>query len=102
TLLLGAGANPNLALPSGETPLMTASRAGSVPTVTALVAKGAVVDATEPIAGQTALIWALSEQHNDVARALIEAGASVHKASAAGFTPLMMAARFGNREATDL
>lgn len=98
-LLLTAGANPNLALPSGETPLMTAARTGNVPAVTALLNRGAQVDATEPVAGQTALLWALSERHLPVARVLVDKGANVQLASTSGFTPLMMAARFGHQEA---
>ena len=98
-LLLKAGANPNLALPSGETPLMTAARTGSVPAVASLLNKGAQVDTAEPVAGQTALLWALSERHLPVARALVDKGANVQLASKAGFTPLMMAARFGRQDA---
>ena len=98
-LLLKAGADPNLALPSGETPLMTAARTGSVPAVASLLNKGAKVDASEPVAGQTALLWALSERHLPVARALVDKGANVQLASRAGFTPLMMAARFGQQDA---
>ena len=101
-LLLKAGADPNLTLPTGETALMTASRTGNLATVLLLLGKGAHVDATEPTELQTALIWALSEQHVPVARALVEHGADVNRATSSGFTPLMMAARFGNYEAAGL
>ncbi len=100
-LLLTAGAAPGLALPSGETPLMTAARTGNVAAVRLLLDKGATVGAAEPVVGQTALLWALSEQHLPVVRLLVERGADVNQASKAGFTPLMMAARFGATETTD-
>jgi ankyrin repeat protein len=101
-LLLKAGANPNLALPSGETPLMTASRTGSLPAVTLLLDSGANVNAVEPVAGQSALLWALSEQHYPIVQALVGHGADVTLKSKSGFTPLMMAARFNSLEATTL
>ena len=66
--LLEAGANPNLALTSGETPLMTAARSGNLAVVDALLARGAALDAKESSQGQTALMWAVSERHTDVAR----------------------------------
>jgi len=98
-LLLTSGADANLALPSGETPLMTAARTGSEPAVAALIDKGARVGSAEPVAGQTALLWALSERHLPVVKRLVERGADVQQASKAGFTPLMMAARFGQQDA---
>jgi ankyrin repeat protein len=52
-LLLKAGADPNTAIPGGETPLMTASRTGKVEAVRALIAKGANLEAKEA-RGQTA------------------------------------------------
>jgi ankyrin repeat protein len=95
-LLLKAGANPNTARSTGETPLMTASRTGSLEAVKALLAHGARADAKEPVEGQTALMWAVSERHADVARALIEAGADVRARAVSGFTPLLFAARAGD------
>ena len=46
-LLLKAGADPNTALPGGETALMTAARTGKVDAVKALLARGADVNAKE-------------------------------------------------------
>ncbi len=51
-LLLKAGADPNLALPGGETPLMTAARTGALGAVKALLAQGAAVDAKDAGAGR--------------------------------------------------
>jgi uncharacterized protein len=100
--LLKAGANPNIGLASGETPLMTAARAGSVGAVRALVKGGAHLEAAESFRGQTALMWAFAENHLDVAKTLVEAGANVSARSASGFTPLMFVAREGHVDAARL
>jgi len=100
TLLLKAGADPNAARSTGETPLMTASRTGSMEAVKALLARGARVEAKEPQEGQTALMWAISERHADIARVLIEQQADVHARTTSGFTPLLFAARVGDLAST--
>lgn len=61
--LLRVGADPNAAQPFGETPLMTAARTGSVDVVRALLVHGARVNGKEKRRGQTALMWAVSENH---------------------------------------
>lgn len=100
--LLGAGADPNIGMATGETPLMTAARAGSVTVVRALAQRGANLEAKESFRGQTALMWALSENHLDTATALIEAGADVSARATSGFTPLMFVAREGSLDAARL
>ena len=52
----------NLALPSGETPLMNCARTGDAAAVRALLARGARVDARESAHQQTALMWAAAER----------------------------------------
>lgn len=117
--LLKAGADPNRALPSGETPLMVASRTGAVPVVKLLLARGANVNAREVAKSQTALMWAVSEEHPDAVRVLIEGGADLTARTAVrkrrvntdaagfgagvvmdveqgGFTALLFAARQGD------
>lgn len=121
--LLRAGADPNLRTVTGITPLMTAARAGSLGAVKALLAKGADVNAAEPSHGQSALMWAVSQRHTEVATALIENRAdvqartpvrhrtiqtgnrygdqnsikgSVGETDLGGFTPLLFAARVGD------
>ena len=74
-MLLKAGADPNAALPGGETPLMTAARTGALASVKALVSRGASVDSKDERRGQTALMWAAAEGHADVVQALIDADA---------------------------
>ena len=62
-LLLKAGADPNLALPGGETPLMTAARTGTLRAVKALLAQRARSGRKDAGRGQTALMWAAAEGH---------------------------------------
>lgn len=118
SMLLQAGANPNVALKMGETVLMTAARSGNLGTVELLLADNADVNAAEQERGQTALMWAVAQQHADVARLLIENGADLHartdvwyqlentagntnpsgnfKMAHGGSTPLLFAARNGD------
>ena len=78
--LLDAGANPNLALLAGETPLMAASRSGKADVVALLLAKGADANA-RAARQQTALMWAASQRHPAVVKLLIAHGADVHARS---------------------
>jgi len=100
--LLLAGANANAPRITGETPLMTASYTGSADVITLLVARGAAVNASTTSSKQTALMWAVSERHPDVARILVAAGADVRARSARGFSPLLFAAREGDTESAEL
>lgn len=120
-VLLKAGADPNTSLPQGDTALMFAARTGSVPAVTVLLNHGAKVDAKESWHDETALIWAVGENHPDVVRLLIENGADMNaftkhvvwpemkkdpaqvmsKYPAGGLTPLMEAARQNSYEAAE-
>ncbi|MCE2541561.1 MAG: ankyrin repeat domain-containing protein [Acidobacteria bacterium] len=82
--LLAAGADPNTPLPFGETPLMTAARSGNADVVGRLLAAGADVDtATEAGAygEQTALMWAVAQQHPAVVDVLLAHGADVYARS---------------------
>lgn len=97
-ILLEAGADPNITTGDGETPLMTSARSGVVPAITVLLDHGAEVDAVEGWRGQTALMWAASQDNAAAAAALIAGGADPHAISEGGFTPLLFAAREGNLE----
>ena len=122
--LVDAGADPNAALPSGETPLMTASRTGSADAVRVLLTHGAEVNAREGSHGQTALMWAVAQQHPAIVRELLEHGANiadrsnvypkvisssgnadpsgVYEIAQGGYTPLLFAARQGHLESARL
>jgi ankyrin repeat protein len=91
--LLAAGADPNKALMSGETPLMVAAKRGNMDTVRVLLKGGANPNAQEDNAGQTALMWAISQHQAPVVAELVKHGADVELASKVGTTPLMFAAQ---------
>jgi ankyrin repeat protein len=95
-MLLKAGADPNTTLPGGETALMTAARVGALPSVKALLARGATVDVKDEKHGQTALMWAAAEGHAPVVEMLIEVGADYKARLASGMTPLLFAIREGH------
>jgi ankyrin len=75
--LLQAGADPNAVSSAGVAPVLVAARTGSVSAVEALLAHGANVNATEPVRGQTALMWAVAQGHPGVVRTLIQHGADI-------------------------
>ena len=79
---------------------MMAARTGDPETVKALLAHGAVVDAREGWRGQTALMWAATENNAEAIRLLIEAGADVKAKSTGGrFTAFLFAVRGGHVDA---
>ncbi len=125
--LLEAGANPNVAPATGGTPLMRAVRTGNADAVESLLTAGADVNASEGARGQNALMWAVTQHHSSVARMLIERGADLEARTSVsrqlvltccqenntdgngsiwieqgGFTPLLFAARLGDRDAAGL
>ena len=125
--LLKSGADPNIAQANGETVLMTCARTGDVEAVTLLLSHGAKVDARESSQEQTALMWAVANQHPDVVRVLLRNGANVNARTRpvevrisrgrdvngrslqigfdrpkGGFTPLLFAARSGDVDTAKL
>jgi uncharacterized protein len=112
--LLKAGADPNSLSTEGETALMTVARTGVIEAAKVLLDHGAKVDAREEWHGQTALMWAVDEQHPAMVKELIAHGADVNAVSninkwerqntaeprekwlpLGGLTPLLFAARQG-------
>lgn len=80
-LLLAAGADARAAVETGETVLMSCARTGNAGAVAGLLAHGADVNAAESTEDQTALMWAVAQQHPAVVQALLDNGADVHKRS---------------------
>jgi ankyrin repeat protein len=79
---------------SGESPLMSAARTGSLGAVKALLAHGANVNAREAAHGQTALMWAAARQHPDVVKSLVEMGADIRARSATRRRGLLLGNRY--------
>jgi ankyrin repeat protein len=73
--LVAAGANPNAVAKNGLTMLMLAARS-SASAVGALLDAGADVNARDPVAGETALVWARRAGNAETIQMLIRAGAS--------------------------
>jgi len=124
--LLAAGADVSATGAGGETVLMLATRAGSLDAVTALIEAGVDVNARETTREQTALMWAAAGAHPSIVAVLLEQGADVQARSRTssrvfnmggsrsagsassgialeevpqgGSTPLLFAARSGDRE----
>ena len=101
-LLLKSGAHPNTPIATGETPLMTCAKSGSVDAVQALIAHDANVNAKEPVAHQTALMWAAAERHPEVVKLLLKANADFRAHTQKGFTALHFAARQGDEQIVTL
>ncbi len=96
--LLAARADPNAHLSSGETPLMEAARRGNLAIVRLLLAGGADPNAQEANAGQNALMWAISERHDEVATELVRHGADINARSKNGFAAISFAAQQGDTD----
>src|SRR5947207_9068830 len=86
-LLLDAGADPNSVDATGQTALMTASSVGDLNSVKVLLDRGAAVDTRDRTFQQTALMFAVRDNHPDVVRLLVERGADVNAKTKQGETP---------------
>lgn len=87
--LLDLGADPNARDAAGLTALMLAAGRGNVPVLSALLTKGADLNAVEPRAGNTALHAACQGGNAEVVRALLDGGAFVDAVSpTTGHTPI--------------
>jgi ankyrin repeat protein len=91
--LLEAGADVKLRLAEDQTILMAAARAGSPDVVKRLLDVGADVNATEGVAGETALMWAALENHASAVTLLVSRGAHLNARSRETAFPRL---RFGD------
>ena len=93
--LLEAGADPGL-MASGEPPLLTCARTGSVEAVELLLGRGADPNVPDAWKGQTAVMWAAAEDHVSVVETLIAHGADADAAATSGETALLFAVQLGH------
>ena len=92
---LGAGANPNLKMHHGQTPLYWAAKEGHAEVVTSLLDAGAGPSAKDKYR-YSPLHHAALGGHAEVVTTLLEAGAEPNATNHIGETPLHEAARSGN------
>jgi len=97
TLLLEAGADPNVTDEDDYTPLATAVSRGYPGTVSALIKGGADPDISDPD-GETTLHTAVARDNADVLQALLSASENPNKVNSNGWSPLHSAINFGRRE----
>ncbi|MEQ1757277.1 MAG: ankyrin repeat domain-containing protein [Vicinamibacterales bacterium] len=116
--LLKAGADVNARTSDGQTALMAVARTGNIEAARLLVERGADVNAKESWLGQSALMWAASDNLPLMVKELIGRGADVNARSTVhnwerdvtaeprqkymprgGWTPLLFAARDGALDA---
>ncbi|MDL1948768.1 hypothetical protein FBQ97_03020 [Acidobacteria bacterium ACD] len=99
TALLDEGNKPDTHIDYGEnwiTPLMKAAWDGEKEIAEVLLAAGADVNAQAPGWGETALGQAVSRDHVEIARLLIDKGAKLESRNKQGFTPLKYAVAAGS------
>src|SRR5207248_11121897 len=65
---------------------MTASRTGALDAIKLLLERGATVDATENVRKQTALMWAVAEDHREGVKLLLQYKANINARSGV-YTP---------------
>lgn len=92
-LLLDHGADANVADTYGWTPLMRAAYENRAGAVRAFLRTGKVELDARDETGSTALHHAAAQGHVEIARLLLESGASIDARNAEGLTPLEMARR---------
>ena len=98
---LDKGADPNIRLRYGKTPLMAAAKAGAVDLARRLIERGADVNARNDNDG-TALMFAAIPGHAETIALLIGRGADVNAFGHFNWTALMVAAAKGHGEGVRL
>jgi ankyrin repeat protein len=95
--LIEARANVNSPNENGATALMVCCKTGHIGLVRAVLAHGAVINATLLKSGRTALHLASRFGHADVVRELLDRGANANS-TGSHFTPLMSGSQNGHAE----
>src|SRR5262245_37733998 len=100
--LLAGGADAKQKGAAGETMVMLAAHNGNPDVIKRLVGAGADVNATEPLRGTTALMWAAEQRHASAVKMLLELGAD-HRAKSgpAGLPRNYMAPRVNTAAVKD-
>ena len=93
-LLLGAGADPNIADINGDTPVSAAAILGNLFMVKLLMEAGADFNKADD-EGKSPLHKAVHHGHTDIVKVLVNAGANPNKADNGGMSPLYYAVLFG-------
>ncbi|GAB2881498.1 hypothetical protein GCM10027046_07240 [Uliginosibacterium flavum] len=88
-LLLAAGADVNVPNGEGESPILVAVRYGNASGFAALLPRRLNLDRRDETE-RSPLFWAILENHEDMALALIQRGARTDQCSE-GYTPLQLA-----------
>ena len=98
--IIAAGANVNKRAERAHCPLLSQAIWGNAEVVKVLIKKGAAVDTKGYMQGYTALHYAAKYNHLDVAKVLVEGGATVSGQKRGIFdgTALMTAARAGSEQ----
>lgn len=99
--LIEAGANVNMSLDTGETPLLAAANSGHGDIVKYLLAQHANVEAKD-VDHATAVHLAAEEGHVDILKELVAANAPVNIKTLNGDTPLYVAAQNGHLAAVQI
>ena len=96
-ILVKVGADLDVAMSSGTTPIHIASQNGLVGAVRALIKGGAKVNKPKAT-GATPLYIAAQNGHKETVKALIQGGADVNQARNDGTSPVWIATRNGNAD----
>lgn len=100
-LLLAHGADIDRRNQLGRTPLIAAAAVGDLPNVVELLRHNPALNA-ESHDEETALTFAVVNEHPELVRVLVEAGADVHQVDSRGWTALTYARQAGNAEIVDI
>jgi hypothetical protein len=96
-VLLGLLSQATTPAPPPAANLLESAKLGDLPTVRALLARGAAVDAADR-RGLTPLMWAAAGGNTEVVRLLLDAGAPIDRRAGDGSTALILAASNGFTE----
>jgi ankyrin repeat protein len=92
-IYLQQASHPNGLDASGMNPFLKAARNGDAAEVKKMLDSGVWLEAPDAKEGRTALLWAVSEEKEDVLKALLDAGSDIHARDRSGADALLLAVR---------